>query len=65
LFIIREAPVEKVESLTKTFFQKGNTMSNIQANADPKPAAPSTPATPQQTQGDPKPAEKKPNEQQK
>ena len=40
-------------------------MTNVQANADQKPAAPSTPATPQQTQGDPKPAEQKPNAQQK
>jgi hypothetical protein len=34
------------------------------ANADQKPNQ-STPASPQQTQGTPKPAEQKPNEQQK
>ena len=40
-------------------------MANVQANSNQKPATPSTPANPQQAQGNPKPAEQKPNEQQK
>jgi hypothetical protein len=54
-----------VESLTKTFTGKGNTMTNVQASSDQKPGTPSSPASPQQNQGNPKPAEQKPNEQQK